>query len=88
IGDAFVVVGLALRHQPSGLEIDLGGPVYFPAAETASHHGVDGARVLHVAWRPGARRERPGGERARACILNTGVDSEASGAVRRPIDGG
>jgi hypothetical protein len=53
IGDPFVVVGLAFRHRPSGLEIDLGGRAYYAQAESASHRGVDGARVLHVAWRHG-----------------------------------
>ena len=51
VGDAFIVLGLAFGHRPSGLEIDIGGLLYFPAAESASHHGVDDARVLHIAWR-------------------------------------
>ncbi len=55
IGDPFVVLGLALRHRPSGLEIDIGGPVYYPEGEGVSHQGVDRARVLHIAWRGGTR---------------------------------
>ena len=55
IGDGFVVLGLAFRHRPSGLEIDIGGRPYFAAAESASHHGVDGARILHIAWRRATR---------------------------------
>jgi hypothetical protein len=55
MGDAFIVLGLALRHRPSGLEIDLGGRVYYAAAESASHPGVDGARVVHIAWHHGVR---------------------------------
>jgi len=51
IGDSFVVLGLAFGHRPTGLEIDLGGLLYYPEAETASHRGVNGARVLHIAWR-------------------------------------
>ena len=52
IGDGFVVAGLALRHVPSGFELDVGGLMFYGIAEAASHRGVDGARVLHVAWRP------------------------------------
>lgn len=55
IGDGFFVLGLALRHQPSGLEIDLGGRLYYATGESASHPGVADARALHVAWRPASR---------------------------------
>ena len=51
LGDPFIVLGLAFGHRPSGLEIDIGGLLYFPAAESVSHHGVDDAQVLHIAWR-------------------------------------
>jgi hypothetical protein len=51
IGDGFLVLGLAFGHRPSGLEIDIGGLLYFPAAESASHPGVHDAQVLHIAWR-------------------------------------
>lgn len=50
-GDPFVSVGLALKHVPSGLEIDFGSTVFFPSAEHKSHAGVDRAYVVHVAWR-------------------------------------
>jgi len=55
IGDGFVVLGLAFSHRPSGLEIDVGGVLYYAVAESASHPGVDGARILHIAWRPASR---------------------------------
>jgi hypothetical protein len=55
IGDGFATLGLALRHQPSGLEVDLGGLLYFAFGEGATHPGVDGARVLHMAWRHPSR---------------------------------
>jgi hypothetical protein len=51
VGDAYIAVGLALAHWPSGFEIDLGSAVFFPLAEHVSHAGVDKALVLHVAWR-------------------------------------
>ncbi len=51
VGDGFVTLGLALRHRPSGLEVDLGGLLYYAVGEGASHPGVSNARVLHVAWR-------------------------------------
>lgn len=56
IGDAFGTAGLALRHFPSGLEIDFGGTLYFYEAEGVSHPGVSNALLLHVAWR--RRRSR------------------------------
>lgn len=52
IGDPYVGAGLALAHEPSGFEIDLGSTLWFPHAEHVSHAGVDEAVVLHVAWRP------------------------------------
>jgi hypothetical protein len=51
IGDPFLGLGLAIAHVPTGLEIDLGGSLFFAAAEHLSHDGVDRALVLHVAWR-------------------------------------
>jgi hypothetical protein len=51
IGDPYVAAALALAHEPSGLEIDLGSTLFFPLAEHVSHAGVDEAFVLHVAWR-------------------------------------
>jgi len=58
IGDPFVALGLALAHEPSGLEIDLGGALLFPVTEQVSHAGVSNAFVVHVAWRPHARAAR------------------------------
>ncbi|HZF30804.1 MAG TPA: hypothetical protein VE907_16940 [Gammaproteobacteria bacterium] len=57
IGDGFATFGLALTHRPSGLEIDLGGMLFFAVAEHMSHPGVDRAVLTHVAWR------RRGGQR-------------------------
>jgi len=51
IGDPYIGAGLALAHEPSGFEVDLGGTLWFPHAEHVSHAGVDDAVVLHVAWR-------------------------------------
>ena len=51
IGDPYFAAGLALAHEPSGFEIDLGSTLFFPLAEHVSHAGVDEAVVLHVAWR-------------------------------------
>ena len=55
-GDGFVTLGIALTHEPSGFEIDLGGLLLFPISESLSHPGVDRSSVLHVTWRnPGQR---------------------------------
>jgi hypothetical protein len=51
IGDAFGTAGLAFAYLPLGLEIDLGGMLYFSVAEGVSHPGVGNALLLHVAWR-------------------------------------
>jgi hypothetical protein len=51
IGDGSAMFGLALMHRPSGLEIDLGGMLFFPLHEHLSHPGVDRAVLTHVAWR-------------------------------------
>jgi hypothetical protein len=56
IGDPYIAAGLALAHDPSGFEIDLGSTLWFPHAEHVSHAGVGEAVVLHVAWR---RRSAP-----------------------------
>jgi hypothetical protein len=50
---------LALRHRPSGLEIDLGGMLFFAVAEHMSHPGVDRAVLTHVAWRWGGAHRDP-----------------------------
>ena len=50
-GDPFIALSLAFAHRPSGLELDLGGSLTFPAAERVSHAGVDRAFVVHLAWR-------------------------------------
>jgi len=52
-GDPFITLGLAFAHLPSGLELDLGGTLFFPTAEHVSHAGVDRAFVVHFAWRGG-----------------------------------
>ncbi|HEX5049634.1 MAG TPA: hypothetical protein VFX89_21150 [Gammaproteobacteria bacterium] len=54
IGDPFATFGLALTHRPSGLEIDLGGMLFYSVAEHVSHPGVDRAVLTHVAWHWGA----------------------------------
>jgi hypothetical protein len=54
IGDPFAMGGLALVHARSGLEIDLGATVLFPAFEKVSHPGVTEAWIVHVAWRQSA----------------------------------
>jgi hypothetical protein len=59
IGDGFATFGLALRHRPSGLEIDLGGMLFFAVAEHMSHPGVDRAVLTHVAWRWGGAHRDP-----------------------------
>jgi hypothetical protein len=51
IGDGFATAGLAFAHRPSGLEIDVGGLLYYAVGESATHPGVTHARILHVAWR-------------------------------------
>jgi hypothetical protein len=51
IGDPFAMLGLALTHRPSGLEIDLGETLLFPVFEQVSHAGVSQAWVVHLAWR-------------------------------------
>lgn len=56
IGDPFVALGLALAHVPSGFEVDIGGALLFAATEHVSHAGVGRAVVIHIAWRPHARR--------------------------------
>ena len=58
IGDPFATFGLALTHRPSGIEIDLGGMLFFPVAEQVSHPGVDRAVLTHVAWRRHAQGGR------------------------------
>jgi hypothetical protein len=58
IGDPYIAAGLALAHEPSGFEIDLGSTLWFPLAEHVSHAGVDEAIVLHVAWRRPSASER------------------------------
>lgn len=63
-GDPFIVLGLAFAHIPSGLELDLGGSLFFRAAEHVSHAGVERAVVLHLAWR--GTRARPALKTARA----------------------
>jgi hypothetical protein len=55
LGDPFAGLGLALAHMPTGIEVDVGGMLFFAAAEHLSHAGVDRAFALHLAWRP-----RPG----------------------------
>jgi hypothetical protein len=58
IGDPYLTLGLALSHRPSGFEVDLGGTLFYALAEHVSHDGVDGAVMLHFAWRPKGRANR------------------------------
>jgi hypothetical protein len=55
IGDGFIAVGLAFAHRPSGLEVDVGGMLFYAATEHVSHHGIERAVLLHLAWRHRAR---------------------------------
>jgi hypothetical protein len=57
-GDPFIALSLAFAHLPSGLELDLGGSLVFPAAERVSHAGVERAFVVHLAWRGNPARPR------------------------------
>jgi hypothetical protein len=50
-GDPFITLSLAFAHLPSGFELDLGGTLFFRAAEHVSHAAVDRAFVVHLAWR-------------------------------------
>ncbi len=56
IGDPFIALGLALAHRPSGLEIDIGETLLFPALEHQSHPGVGRVWLIHFAWRQRGRR--------------------------------
>ncbi len=51
IGDPYFTVGLAFAHRPTGLEVDLGGTLFYAAGEHVSHAGVERAVLVHVAWR-------------------------------------
>ena len=51
IGDPYFTVGLAFAHRPTGLEVDLGGMLFYAAGEHVSHAGVERAVLVHVAWR-------------------------------------
>jgi hypothetical protein len=50
IGDAFLGVSAGLIHLRSGLEIDLGGSLFYPLFEKLSHPGVDRAYSVQIAW--------------------------------------
>jgi hypothetical protein len=50
IGDGFVAVSVGLLHAPSGLELDLGGALFYPIFEQATHDGVDRAALIHLTW--------------------------------------
>lgn len=51
IGDGFLAVSVGLLHAPSGLELDLGGALFYPLFEAATHDGVDRAALVHLTWR-------------------------------------
>ncbi|HKV08637.1 MAG TPA: hypothetical protein VJ725_10895 [Thermoanaerobaculia bacterium] len=51
IGDAFVGLGLGLRDRRTGLEVDLGGTLYFWGFEKLTHPGVDRALLIQLSWR-------------------------------------
>lgn len=50
IGDAFAGFSAGLLHRRSGLEIDLGGTLFYPVLEKLSHPGVDRALLIQIAW--------------------------------------
>jgi hypothetical protein len=50
IGDGFAGLSAGLLHLRSGLEIDLGGTLFFPLLEKASHPGANKALLLQIAW--------------------------------------
>jgi hypothetical protein len=52
IGDSFFALGVAFVHRPSGLDLDLGSVLAFPAFETATHPGLDRAYLVQVGWHP------------------------------------
>jgi len=51
IGDGFLAVSVGLLHARSGLELDLGGALFYPLFEAATHDGVDRAALVHLTWR-------------------------------------
>ena len=51
IGDPYVAAGLAIEHQPSDLELDLGSALWFAFGEGVIHHGIDRALLVHLTWR-------------------------------------
>jgi hypothetical protein len=50
IGDSYLGVSAGLVHLRSGLEIDLGGTLFYPVFEKLSHPGIDRAYTLQLAW--------------------------------------
>lgn len=51
MGDGFLMVGAGLVHRPSGLEIELGGALFYPLFEKTTHPRVDRSILLVVRWR-------------------------------------
>lgn len=52
IGDGFVSLGVAFVHRPSGIDIDLGSVLAYPAFEAATHQGLDHAYLVQIGWHP------------------------------------
>lgn len=50
LGDGSLALTAVLIHRPSGLEIDVGGPLFFPLLEGWTRPGVDGGLVVQVSW--------------------------------------
>lgn len=50
IGDAVLGFGMGLLHERSGLELDVGGLLFYPLFERVSHKGIDRALTLQLSW--------------------------------------
>ncbi|MDH4234224.1 MAG: hypothetical protein OEV15_03705, partial [Gallionella sp.] len=53
IGDGYLMLGMAVRDRPSGVEIDLGSMVAFPMIERLTHEGVGKGVFISLTWRGG-----------------------------------
>ncbi len=53
IGDAFLALGMGLRDRTSGLAIDVGAALGFPAYQRYVHEGIDRSVLVSVSWHGG-----------------------------------
>ncbi|MBI3773277.1 MAG: hypothetical protein HY272_11330 [Gammaproteobacteria bacterium] len=51
IGDVYLMLGMGVRDQRSGMEIDLGSMATFPLIERLTHNGVDQGMFIALTWR-------------------------------------